>query len=149
MLCNNHRNVNTSLAHPIAKRGIGADDEQTPVLQFEVMPIGHYHGSTLYTVVITQQDRTRQFVRLLYRTISKCWPCMRVSKSCTLTQTHTGLHADTETMLYINMSRLLHFHIIRLSSLLSLSPSRQILVPVGFRSRHNPKQSSKVLFPPA
>ena len=88
---------------------------------------------------------------LLDDTISKCWLCTRVSHALLhlrqRTQMDVELHADTEITQCTNMRRSVYRHLDRSSCLLSLSPSRRILVLVNLHSCRKIKQSSKMPLP--
>ena len=141
------------------RRGIRARCKQTPVSQSEVMVTRHRITSILniaisMDVFVITQGRAHGVSGQLYIIISKSWQCTRVS--------HALSHAPAQTYtdrlrpsprhknhaIHHNPICLLSYAIIRSSSLLSLCPSRGILVPVNFCSRHNPRQSSKVPLPP-
>ena len=135
-----------ALAYPNTRRDIRAKYKQPPVAQSEV---ARSRLDPPATISITQllfpaQGRSQEIFGLLYDTTSKCWVLMRVICAPLFIQTWTYICTQAGIMFNINTRQFTYLHIIRSSSLLSLSPSRRIRVPVKLYFRHNPKQSSKV-----
>ena len=101
--------------------------------------------------IFTTKDRAPGMAGLLCRIISKCMPKIRVSYALfhSMAQTHTGRLARVQLRCNaLRYTSSFERHVLRSFSLLSLSSSPRVLVPVDFFSRRDPKQSSKVPLPP-